>query len=127
MKQWVALAAVAALVILAGGWFLLVSPKRSDAAALREQADNKARSNQVLTTKLAELKAKAKELPAQQAALAAVASKIPNNSAMPTLIRALNAAADDPGVELVSMAPGAAQAVAAAAPAATTATTSSTA
>jgi Tfp pilus assembly protein PilO len=112
MKQWVALAAVAALVILAGGWFLLVSPKRSSAADLRAQADGKLRANQALQTTLADLRAKAKDLPAQQAKLAAVAAKIPDNSAMPNLIRALNAAADSTGVELVSMAPGQPTAVA---------------
>jgi Tfp pilus assembly protein PilO len=127
MKQWVALAAVAALVILAGGWFLLVSPKRSSAADLRAQADSKQRANQALQTTLADLRAKAKGLPAQQAKLAAVAAKIPDNSAMPNLIRALNAAADSTGVELVSMAPGQPTAVAPAVAAAkvTTATATS--
>ena len=32
LKQMVALALVAALAIAAGGWFLLVSPKRKEAA-----------------------------------------------------------------------------------------------
>lgn len=112
MKQWVALAAVAALVILAGGWFLLVSPKRTSAADLRAQAETKQRANLALETTLADLRAKAKALPAQQAKLAAVAAKIPDNSAMPNLIRALNAAAASTGVELVSMAPGQPTAVA---------------
>ena len=31
-KQWIALAAVAVIAILAAGWFLVVSPKRSEAA-----------------------------------------------------------------------------------------------
>jgi Tfp pilus assembly protein PilO len=124
MKQWVALAAVAALVLAAGGWFLLVSPKRADAAALRTQVGEKQQANQVLQTQIAALKAQAKDLPKQQATLAAVAAKIPNNGAMPTLIRSLNSAADDTGVELVSMAPTApTPVVAAAATGATTAAT----
>ena len=105
MKQWVALAAVAVLVILAGGWFLLVSPKRSDAASLNSQAADRQRANEMLLGDIARLKAEAKDLPKQQAKLAAVAAKIPNNGALPTLIRSLNAAAADTGVELVSMAP----------------------
>jgi type IV pilus assembly protein PilO len=115
LKQWVALAAVAALVILAGGWFLLVSPKRSDAAALRTQTSDKQRANQLLAGQVATLKSQAKDLPAQQAKLAAVAAKIPDNGAMPTLIRSLNKAAADTGVELVSLAPGQPTAVAPAA------------
>ncbi|MCW2671713.1 MAG: hypothetical protein JWP14_302 [Frankiales bacterium] len=115
LKQWVALAAVASLVILAGGWFLLVSPKRSDAASLRSQTSDKQRANELLASQVATLKSQAKELPAQQAKLAAVAAKIPNNGAMPTLIRSLNKAAADTGVELVSLAPGQPTAVAPAA------------
>jgi Tfp pilus assembly protein PilO len=126
LKQWVALAAVAALVILAGGWFLLVSPKRSDAASLRSQTSDKQRANQLLASQLATLKSQAKDLPAQQAKIAAVAAKIPDNGAMPTLIRSLNSAAADTGVELVSLAPGQPTAVAPAAAAATTPTAGST-
>jgi type IV pilus assembly protein PilO len=126
LKQWVALAAVAALVILAGGWFLLVSPKRSDAASLRSQTSDKQRANQLLASQLATLKSQAKDLPAQQAKIAAVAAKIPDNGAMPTLIRSLNSAAADTGVELVSLAPGQPTAVAPAAAAVTTPTAGST-
>lgn len=106
LKKWTALAVVAALVILAGGWFLLVSPKRSNAADLQTQAAEKQRSNLGLQTQLAVLKGQAKDLPKQQAKLAAVAAKIPSDPAMPALVRALNKAASDANVELVSMAPG---------------------
>jgi Tfp pilus assembly protein PilO len=106
LKKWTALAVVAALVILAGGWFLLVSPKRSNAAGLRAQAAAKQHSNQSLQTQLGVLKAQAKDLPKQQAKLAAVAAKLPADPAMPALVRALNKAASDANVELVSMAPG---------------------
>jgi Tfp pilus assembly protein PilO len=126
MKQWIALAAVAVIAILAGGWFLLVSPKHSDAASLRLQASDKQRANEMLLSEIAQLKAKAKDLPRQQAKLAAVAAKIPNNGALPTLIRALNAAAADTGVELVSMAPTQPTAVAAAPASVTTPTTPAT-
>jgi Tfp pilus assembly protein PilO len=121
MKQWIALTLVGALAIMAGGWFLVISPKRAHAADLRTQAAAKERANSLLQVQLSTLKAQAKDLPKQQAKLAAVAAKIPNNSAMPTLIRALNSAADDTGVELVSVAPSVATPVAgAAAPAAAT-------
>jgi Tfp pilus assembly protein PilO len=115
MKQWVAMAAVGALVIAVGGWFLLVSPKRSNATSLRAQTAERQRANADLSTALAALKAQAKNLPKQQAKLAAVAAKVPDNSALPTLIRALNAAADNAGVELVTMSPSAPTPVTAAA------------
>src|SRR4051812_23654652 len=114
MKQWIALSVVAAVAILAGGWFLVVSPKRADAAALRDEAATQEHANQALNIELTRLKAQAKGLPAQQARLAAVAAKIPSNSAMVPLVLALNKAASDVGVELVSIAPGVATPVGAA-------------
>lgn len=107
MKQWVALSAVGVLAILAAGWFLLVSPKRGEAAKVRADVATQQGTNSSLQTQLAMLKAQAKTLPQQQATLARVAAKIPDNPALPALIRALSKAADDVGVELVSMAPGA--------------------
>lgn len=131
LKQWVALTLVGSLAILAAGWFLLVSPKRSEAADLNAQAADKQSANQQLESQLAILKAQAKQLPQQQAKLAAVAAKIPDNPALPALVRALTKAADDAGVELVSIAPSApadltAKPGAAAAPAAPSAAAAST-
>lgn len=118
LKQWVGFTVLGVLVVLAAGWFLLVSPKRSEAADLNAQAASKASANQQLAGQLAILKAQAKDLPQQQAKLAAVAAKIPDNPALPALVRALSKAADDAGVELVSMAPSLPAPVVAAAPAA---------
>jgi Tfp pilus assembly protein PilO len=106
LKQWVALTLVAVVAIVAAGWFLLISPKRSEAAAVRTDAASVVAANQGLELQLATLKAQAKQLPAQQAKLAAVQAKIPDNPALPALIRALAQAADKAGVELVSLAPG---------------------
>jgi Tfp pilus assembly protein PilO len=118
MKQWVALTAVGVLAVMAAGWFLLVSPKRGEAAQVRDEVASQESTNSGLQTQLAMLKAQAKTLPAQQATLARVAAKIPDNPAQPALIRALSAAAEEAGVELVSMSPGNPAAVTAAAPAA---------
>ena len=107
LKQWIALTVLGCIVISAAGWFLLVAPKRSDAAGLRNQADAQRATNSGLSQQIQMLKAQAKELPAKQAALAAVAAKIPDNPALPSLVRALTKAADDAGVELVSLSPSA--------------------
>lgn len=106
LRQWVALTAVLIVVILAGGWFLLVSPKHSKAADIRAQALAQDSVNAGLQTQLATLKAQAKALPQQQAKLAAVAAKIPDNPALPSLIRALTVAANNANVELLSLSPG---------------------
>ncbi|HUR52222.1 MAG TPA: type 4a pilus biogenesis protein PilO [Mycobacteriales bacterium] len=120
MKQWVALTVVGVLAVLAAGWFLLISPKRSEAAQVRTEVASQETTNSGLQTQLAMLKAQAKTLPQQQARLALVAAKIPDNPALPSLIRTLSDAAADAGVELVSLSPGAPSPVAVAAAAPTT-------
>lgn len=121
VKQYVVFAVLGSVVVLAAGWFLLVSPKRSQAADLRAQATAQLSANTRLETQLQVLKAQAKALPKQQASLAAVAAKIPDNPALPALIRALTTASTSAGVELVSVTPGVPALAAAAAPAGTAA------
>jgi Tfp pilus assembly protein PilO len=121
LKQYVVFTVIGCLLVLAAGWFLLVSPKRSDASALRKDAATVVAANSQLETQLQVLKAQAKALPKQQAALAAVAAKIPDNPALPSLIRALTTAAGASGVELVSVTPSTPVASLATAPVAGTA------
>ena len=121
LQQWIALTVVACLALLAAGWFLLVSPKRAEAADLRDQAASQDQANDATRTQLQVLKAQAKDLPNQQAALAKVAARIPDNPALPSLIRSLSAASQSAGVEFVSVAPGSPVPVVAAAPAGTAA------
>lgn len=113
-RHWVVAAALTAFAILAGGWFLVVSPRRADAATLREQRAAVDSSNATKNAQLTQLRAQAKGLPEQQAQLAAVLTRIPADPALPGLLRSLSAAADDAGVELIALAP--AQPVAAAGP-----------
>jgi Tfp pilus assembly protein PilO len=119
LKQWIALTLVGALGILAVGWFLLVSPKRGEAAEIRAQAQSQLSANALLQTQIDVLKAQAKELPEQQATLADVAAKIPGSTALPELVRALSDVSERAGVDLVSITPGPPAVVAA--PAAATA------
>lgn len=114
LKQYVVFTVVGCLLVLAAGWFLLISPKRSEASALRTQAASQLSANAQLENQLQVLKAQAKDLPKQQARLAAVAAKIPVNPALPALIRALTTASVSSGVELVSVSPGAPALIAAA-------------
>jgi Tfp pilus assembly protein PilO len=116
LKQYVVFTVLGCLVVLAAGWFLLVSPKRSDAASLKSQAAGQVTANAQLENQLAILKAQAKALPKQQARLASVAAKIPDNPALPALIRALTTAGVSAGVELVSVTPSTPALVTAAAP-----------
>jgi Tfp pilus assembly protein PilO len=121
-RKWSALAAVLVVAIFAAGWFLLVSPKRGDAAEIRQQAVTKAQANSRLQEQIAMLQEQLKDLPQQQATLASLRTKIPNNPALPALIRDLTAAGKKAGVSIDSMAPSAPAALVAAPAAAVTAT-----
>ena len=106
INQWVALGVLAVLAVLAGGWFLLVAPDRSEAEALRVQAEEQAVANDRARTQLQVLQAQADALPEQRARLADVAARIPDQAQLPALIRALTDAAEDGDVEFVSLVPG---------------------
>lgn len=106
LQQWVALGVVAVLAVLSAGWFLLVGPTRSEAAALREQAVQQDLTNARVRTQLQVLQAQADALPEQRARLAVATERIPDAPRLPALVRALGAAAEESDVELVSIVPG---------------------
>jgi Tfp pilus assembly protein PilO len=112
-RQWSMLTGVACLAILAAGWMLVVKPQRSHAAQLRTQTQSVQSSTNQLRTQVDQLRQQQKDLPAQQKLLSQIATKIPDNPALPTLIRQLSTAADGAGVNLVSLAPSAPTMVAA--------------
>jgi len=104
-RQWAVLTAVVVLVVLAGGWFLLVSGQRSKAKDLDAQASQAQSQVATLDSQLAELQSEKKNLPAQQRVLAQITTRIPNTPAEPTLIRQLQAASSTAGVDLSSLSP----------------------
>jgi type IV pilus assembly protein PilO len=110
-RKWSALAVVAALAILAAGWFLLISPKRGEAADLHDKAAAQDQENARLQQKLSILIAQQKNLPQQRAKLAEFRVHIPDNPALPTLIRDLTAAGRKVGVSIDTMAPSLPEAV----------------
>lgn len=104
-RKWSALTAVAVVLVLVAGWFLLISPKRSEAADLTASAEQVTAENQTLQTQIATLQAQQKELPKWQAELAEIRTQLPPSPALPGLIRTLSDEADRAGVELVSLTP----------------------
>lgn len=104
LRQLWLLTAVGSLAILAGGYFVLVSPKASKAAALREDVATQQQANARLRSQIAQLNRQKKDLPKLQAEMERFAAKIPNNPALPSLIRSLSEAAENTGVDLSSLA-----------------------
>lgn len=121
-RQWAMLTAVVCLAVLAAGWFLVVKPQRAHASDLRAQKSQVDAQSSQLRSQVAQLRQQQKDLPAQQKLLSQIATKIPDNPALPALIRQLSAAADGAGVTLVSLAPS--QPTLAQAPVGATTTTS---
>ncbi len=121
-RKWSFLAAVLVVAIVAAGWFLLITPKRSEAAGLRSKAVSQDEANDRLTQQLEVLKAQQADLPKQRALLANIRTQIPDNPALPTLIRDLTSAGRKSGVSLDTLAPATPVAVVLAAPVAPVAT-----
>jgi hypothetical protein len=122
-RKWSLLAAVLVLAIVAEGWFLLIAPKRGEAAALRADTVTQEEANERLLQQLEVLKAQQADLPRQRARLAVLGTQIPDNPALPTLIRDLTKAGRKVGVSIDTMAPAVPVAVVAAQPLAPVATT----
>ena len=93
------------MLLIVAAWFLLIAPKRAEAADLRDQTVAQDQANQQTRLKIQQLKAQYAALPAKQAELALIKQQLPDNTALPTLIRTLSAMADASGVTLVSLAP----------------------
>jgi len=106
LRQLWLLTALAAFAVLAGGYFLLVSPKSSQASSLRGETATQQTANQAVKSQIDQLNKQKRDLPAKQALLAEFAGKIPSNPALPALIRTLSDAADKAGVELIAVTPG---------------------
>src|SRR5438270_5353362 len=105
-RQWALLTAVACLAVLAAGWVLVIKPQRADASRLRTQTAGVESHSAQLRSQVDQLRQEQKDLPAVQKLLSQIATKIPDNPALPTLIRQLSAAADGAGVNLMSLTPG---------------------
>jgi Tfp pilus assembly protein PilO len=113
-RQWTVFTAIAVVIVLLAGWFLLVKPQSTKASNLRTQATSQQQSNALLQTQIAALVTEQRQLPQQQQALQKFATKVPSDPSEPAIIRQLSAAANGSGVELVSMTPGSATPVTAA-------------
>jgi type IV pilus assembly PilO-like protein len=113
--RWVAGAVTAALLLVAGSWFLLISPQRAQAAQLRQDAVAQQSTNDMIRLRTQQLKAQFASLPQRRAELAEIQQQLPSSPELPTLLRQLSTVADDAGVSVDSVSPGQSQPLVAAA------------
>ncbi|MEO8329957.1 MAG: hypothetical protein ABI586_08135 [Candidatus Nanopelagicales bacterium] len=104
-RKWSLGTALVVVLILVATWFLLVSPKRGDAAALATETESQLNTNADLALKAALLEQENKKLPKYQAELAAYRERVPQSNSMPGYIRQLTAAAKQSGVFINSITP----------------------
>jgi Tfp pilus assembly protein PilO len=115
-RKWSLLTVLLIIAVFVASWFLLIAPKHEKVASLKAEAVTQQSANDRLVQQLSELKAQSLDLPKQKAALAVFAKQVPNNPALPSMIRDLTAAAKKTGATLVTIAPSDPVALAVAAP-----------
>lgn len=107
-RAWVGGAALGCTVLLAGGWFVLVSPVRADAALVHEQTASAQDQNGMLEVQLASLEADSKRLDEFRTELETIRTQVPATLLDTELVRQVEAAATASGVhvkELTVMTP----------------------
>jgi len=124
--RWVAGVVATALLLVLGSWFLLISPQRSQAAELRNQAMTQRATNDAIRLRTQQLKAQFASLPQRRAQLAEIQQQMPATPDLSALVRQLSTVAADAGVSVDSVAPGQPQPLAGAAAAGAGTGTSST-
>lgn len=105
LRQWTLLTALGCLAVLAAGWMLVVTPQQKHAADARAERAAAEQSVNALQTKYSILLTQKAHVIDQQNKLLTFAQLMPDNPALPSLIRSLSTAADTAGVDLTSLSP----------------------
>lgn len=105
IRAWAVLAVAAVVAVFAAGWFILLSPQKHKVSNLNNQAAAQLQNNQQLTSQINLLRKQRTQIPAQQAEIAAIQGRLPDNPALAAYVRWLASTAGATGVELVSVAP----------------------
>jgi len=106
-RTWGILAVVLVVVVVVAGWFLALSPQHAKVKKLHVTAAQQLDANQGLKNQILLLKQQQKQIPGEQARIAAIDSRIPATPAMTTYVRTLATLAAATHVELVSVSPSA--------------------
>jgi Tfp pilus assembly protein PilO len=106
IRTWAIVAVVAIGAVFAAGWFLLLSPQHAKAAKLTADAASQQSTNDGLRLQIARMKKESANVPAEQARITAIESRIPATPALPAYVRFLALAAASTHVELVAISPG---------------------
>jgi Tfp pilus assembly protein PilO len=103
--MWRVAGIAAAVLLLVGAWFALISPTMQKAAALEVETASQQAASEQLRSRISLLKKQSEELPAQEAILAEIQQRMPPTVALPTLIRNLTTVAGNANVVVASVTP----------------------
>jgi Tfp pilus assembly protein PilO len=106
--RWSAATALACVLLMAVTWFLLISPRREQAAETRAAQVTAEQANDVLRTKVEQLRAEFADLPKTRAELAKIKTQMTPTADLSQLVRTVSALSVAAGADLVSITPGAA-------------------
>jgi Tfp pilus assembly protein PilO len=104
-SRWSIGAALLCIAVLAASWFLLINPRRAEAADIRTQAVSAQTQGAQLQVQVAELKAQFADLSKRRAELKAIKKQLPAKADIPALVRQLQTIANRSGVALDSITP----------------------
>jgi Tfp pilus assembly protein PilO len=122
-RLWIGGGTVAAVLVAAVGWMVVVHPKLSDASSLRSQTDDAQAANIVLQTKIDKLERDKANMGALQKSLADAQAALPSDSGLAAFTRQIGAQAAAAHVTVTSITASTPTPVGGAAPAAPAATT----
>jgi Tfp pilus assembly protein PilO len=104
-RNWAVGTAVVSILLIVASWFLMIGPKRNEAADLKTQKASQDAKNASLQLDITQLKAQYATLPAKQAELEVIKRQLPDNPALPTMIRSLSSIATASGATLFEVSP----------------------
>jgi len=102
-QAWIAVTVVLAVLVLGGGWFLVVSPQLSEAQAALDETAQVDAQNEALRVRNSDLKKEFDQLPALQAEIASMRDGVPVAAEYAPLIRQIEEAATAAGVTVTDL------------------------
>lgn len=103
--SWITGTVLLALVLVAGGWFLLIGPVFATAGETRLQAQSVRDSNEALAQRITQLAKQFENLDQYKAELAALRAQVPTTAQQSEYLRELQTIADANGVTLTTVSP----------------------
>lgn len=103
--SWITGTVVLALLLVAGGWFLLIGPVFATAGETRLQAQSVRESNEALAQRITQLAKQFENLDQYKAELAALRAQVPTAAQQSEYLRELQTIADANGVTLTTLTP----------------------